>query len=355
MNAFDAQQTLCHYLSSRATVAEPEELPATEPHWTELLETSGRALLTPALYSALRRKNLLDQAPGDVAEYLLAVYELSVRRNLKLKKQLLKVVIEFNRHGIVPLILKGAIALVDDKPYCDIGVRMMRDLDILVAQEQLSQCVDLLSSMNFRFVDEQADWQTAHHVQPMYHKDSQAVIELHRQIAPGEYARLLPAEALRRDANPHRVGGAELYLPSADHRVIHNILHSHIVNQDFRMGRVDLGNLCELARLCDSFEPLLNWQQIAVAFDARQYRLAFRNYFESLNELFCYPIPEALTDILAAASGSSAAEFVRLGSELRTSASNLVEKPQNTLKLFSPDWLKYKFRHLQHLYRVSKR
>src|SRR2546423_2959302 len=95
--------------------------------WQSVIALANRTLLTPALFSALVHSGEINRLPDDVREYLRFIHDRNGERNCRLRAQLTEAVTALNRHGIVPLLLKGAIPLFfsDDK---QITARMTSDL-----------------------------------------------------------------------------------------------------------------------------------------------------------------------------------------------------------------------------------
>jgi hypothetical protein len=68
----------------------------------------------PALAAALRDLDLIGSLDAELAEFLLAVHAANLERNEELRGELAAAVGALNRTGIEPMLLKGAIRLVDD-------------------------------------------------------------------------------------------------------------------------------------------------------------------------------------------------------------------------------------------------
>lgn len=121
-------------VSSRACT----DLPAGQSEWEGLLHLSGEHLVVPQLRWALREQGLWAALPAEVADYLDAVYTLNLERNCGCEEQLRELVTRLNGIGVVPVLLKGAAALIDGL-YPTAGERMMSDLDVLVPANRLPE------------------------------------------------------------------------------------------------------------------------------------------------------------------------------------------------------------------------
>jgi hypothetical protein len=96
--------------------------------WPTVILIANTELMTPALWVALRDRQLTEYLPADVCEYLSEFYRLNKTRNAHLRKQVIEAVCQLNAIDIEPLLLKGAVGLFVET-FGDPGSRVMTDLD----------------------------------------------------------------------------------------------------------------------------------------------------------------------------------------------------------------------------------
>ena len=133
MNRLPALRFLCRCLGS----SEPDrkrsletEITSQSLPWEPVVELAGEHYMTPALYSALRGKGLLDVVPAELRDYLAAIHSLNCERNRRLVAQAFEIGGILNKIGIEPLLMKGVGNLLVGV-YPDSGVRMAGDIDLL--------------------------------------------------------------------------------------------------------------------------------------------------------------------------------------------------------------------------------
>ena len=214
--------------------------------WPRLVRLSGTHLLTPALAGPLADPGLDPWVPAELRDYLAAIHAAAAQRNLALRAQVAAVAAELNGIDVVPVLLKGAIRLVDGL-WPDPALRFMNDLDLLVPETELWNCVARLV---------RAGWQPcaatrqdlAQHV-ILVHPDAPVRIELHRQPLGGELEGLLPATRMLARATTLGLDGATVALPALEDQLVHLVAHGTLQHAFLRSGRCVLRELAELKLL----------------------------------------------------------------------------------------------------------
>src|SRR5262249_7931508 len=122
--------------------------PVAQADWIQVFERANADLLGPALWSALCASGEVTSLPADAREYLATLHRLNVARNKALRAQVLELVGALNERGIVPILLKGGLALFDG-PYADPAARMMRDIDVLVPARERDDAIAVLKRLGY--------------------------------------------------------------------------------------------------------------------------------------------------------------------------------------------------------------
>jgi len=82
----------------------------------------------------------------------------------------------------------------------------------------------------------------------LFHPSRDGYVELHRSLLSTRVpAQALPLEAVRADAEPLAWDDLRLWLPSLEHRLLHNALHHQVQNDVARSDRRDLRQLLEFS------------------------------------------------------------------------------------------------------------
>ena len=120
-------------------------VPAHGLDWDLLLEMTERHSLVPFLYRAIGRE---PEFPAAFRQRLEARYQESLRRNLFLTAELLRLLDTFAAAGISVLPYKGPV--LAQALYGDLGLRTFSDLDLLVRAADVPRAAHLLEDAGYR-------------------------------------------------------------------------------------------------------------------------------------------------------------------------------------------------------------
>lgn len=203
------------------------QLAATRFDWQGLLACADRHLMVPALAASLADLECARLAPPGLIELIDDVRERNARRNETLRAYLLDVVRLLNRVGIEPVLLKGAIRLVDDL-YPDPSWRYMGDLDVLVADRAVEAARALRAAGHVDGVDITAPDPLAalqHHLPPLRRPAGPTRIEIHMRPLQVVLGDLLTTAAVVASAEPLNIEGARMRIPGRCEQLIHVVGH----------------------------------------------------------------------------------------------------------------------------------
>ncbi len=214
--------------------------------WPRLVRLSGTHLLTPALAAPLADPGLDPHVPGELRDYLAAMHDAALERNLGLRAQVVELAACLNEIDIVPVLLKGAIRLVDGL-WPDPALRFMHDLDLLVPEAELWNCVARLARAGWRPCDEVRQDLAQHVI--LVHPDALVRVELHRHPLSGELGELLPASRMLARAASIQLDDAVVAVPALEDQLVHLVAHGMLQHRFLRNGRFVLRELVELKLL----------------------------------------------------------------------------------------------------------
>jgi len=268
--------------------------------WESVVELASRHLVTPTLYRGLADKGLLADLPADVRDYLGAIHALNDQRNRRLLHQTVEIAAALNGVGIEPVALKGMADLCAGL-YPDPGARVIGDIDLLVASNQLAAAVAALAAIGYR-ASGPADFAygSHHHDRPLARPDDAAWVELHTEPVAPAFASLLPGDRMLCAARRVAVGGQALGLPSPREQVVHNIVHTQLADRHYWLARVPLRPLADLARLRLQNDDRIDWREILAAFDRAGHGSACRAWLITAERLFGQDLPDGVTPDLGA-------------------------------------------------------
>jgi Uncharacterised nucleotidyltransferase len=218
-----------------------------------LARLAGRHLVTPMLAACLADPELRPRLPEAFALYLEFVHAENVRRNHALRDELGQAAVCLNRLNIEPLVLKGAIHLVDSL-YPEPGWRFMRDLDLLIPRERVGQAIAGLAGIGYHFMPDAAEHPTRHrHLAQLGRDDALVVIEIHTELLESRDA--LPAELVLARARLVELDGARVRVPDAADQLGHLVGHDRFDRDIYRSGFFLLRSVFETALLCQDNGP----------------------------------------------------------------------------------------------------
>ena len=190
-----------------------------------LMQLAGRHRVTPMLAKSILGAKQSCDLPDDFRFYLLFIHAQNDARNNALQRQLVEAVACLNVIGIEPVLLKGAIRLVDGL-YPDLGWRLMRDLDLLVPRERLHDAAAQLRWIGYASPSSstpRSHW----HLPPLVRAPAEAVIEVHEDLLGRPC--LCTAEQMIARSQPALVDGARVRIPDIADQLVHLIAHDQLM------------------------------------------------------------------------------------------------------------------------------
>jgi Uncharacterised nucleotidyltransferase len=262
--------------------------PTADFRWELLIEASSHHYVSPALAWCLR-----DQVdiPTDVREYLDAALALNCRRNGRLTDALVRIVATLNAIDIEPVLLKGAARLVDDV-YPAAKLRVLGDLDILIPGNRSTDAAAALKRIGF---DEDTDivLDAAHHHLPMLReRDTGAAVELHTELSTSPHDAIIPAAWFVEKTTLFKLRHSIVRLPEATRGAAHNIVHDQLNHGNYRLGRVQLRQLLDLAMYRKRYERMIDWTELDRRFGRIGKGTVLATYLKFAEDLLGQPMPD---------------------------------------------------------------
>ena len=300
-------------IAALRTAIHSEQLP-----WEAVVSLANNHLLTPAMWVVLTKKNLTDELPDEPRDYLRELHQLSKERNAKLRVQLLEAVRQLNRIDITPVLLKGAMHLVTDV-YGDTGARIMSDIDLLVPREKIDECLPALHGLGYEAEEDiHNDYhEDHHHCAPLFRPGDYGSLEIHRGLAESPYVDILPTEIGLAEAQPLEFRELSMKVLSPTHRLLHNILHSQLVDHNHTDGIMPLRSLHEVVTEYTANQQRVDWSDIQARMGQHNRGNALGAYLYMAHTLFGMSCPEGMGKTL-----SSRLYYQRCCAQLRWQRAN---------------------------------
>jgi hypothetical protein len=263
--------------------------------WMGLYRLASAQLVAPQLCATLAARGRLEAVPAVVRDALAELHRLNDARNVRLRRVLRDTVRLLNAAGIEPLLLKGSIALLQNQ-YPHAGARMLSDLDLALINAEAEAGETVLRTAGYRDADNcgPAHYRAPfHHVAPLFHPSGDGYVELHRAILSVRVpAAALPLARVRAAAEPVAWEGLRLWMPSLEHRLLHNALHQQVQDEAFRSDRRGLRQMLEFAQLrALPGAASIDWPARLAALDRLGLGTAVRAYLLAGERLFGQPLP----------------------------------------------------------------
>lgn len=122
----------------------------TDEGWTALIEMATRHGVAPLLYQRLKAPPLAGCVPDDVRERLRGLYLNTAARNVRLYEELRPLLLALHEVGIPVLVLKGAY--LAEQVYCNIALRPMSDIDLLVPASRAREVWRVVKDLGYRLI-----------------------------------------------------------------------------------------------------------------------------------------------------------------------------------------------------------
>jgi hypothetical protein len=260
-----------------------------------VLPIADRHLLLPALWKALCRKGLVGELAPSARDFLNEIYRLNASRNSRLRSLAIDIVDNLSHAGIASVLLKGGAFLFECAPE-DLGERMMLDLDVLVSHHDLTQSISVLRDLGYEAIGDQ---KLAHHHPPLFRQGEVATVEVHWHIC--EDAALLPTEHVFGDARMLDAGASRVWIPSPNHRIIHNLFHAAVQDGEFAGGVISLKALYDLIRIAGAHHGSIDWEEIGSVMRSCGFGRELEAHIYMASRLFGWQRPACITPTWRAA------------------------------------------------------
>ncbi len=153
--------------------------------WLTFLDYARHHRVYSLVYHKLKSNRLI-AIPPNIEQALAQDYRKNAFKMLQLAGQLDELCRAFHQAGIRVLVLKGPTLALE--LYQDLSMRTSKDLDLLIAIEDLEQAEQLMAKLGFvvktpvpRIFN---DWKWRAHHQAYYHPEKQVQVEIHWRMQP---------------------------------------------------------------------------------------------------------------------------------------------------------------------------
>jgi hypothetical protein len=252
--------------------------------WLDTIALANESMTTTNLAASVLNTGLDANLPEDAKNFLKEVLARNGKRNQRLLAQMSESIQALNAVGIAPMLLKGS-ALLAAQPTIENAWRMVSDIDLLVAEYELSLATNSLKSIGYTVFDE--DGSPAKTV-TLARPSDVGMLDIHTKTRGP--AALRADDALHHAKLSVSVGSARAFLPSPTFQFLHFVLHDLFHGRDFWRGSMDLRHLCDMARIISRHE--IDWTLLEKLFSRRTSAAVLSSQMIQLNRLLGIKVPE---------------------------------------------------------------
>jgi len=203
--------------------------------WPKIVKVSTGYMVLPALYLSLKRADLRQHLPEDLVLFCEEITHLNRERNNTIIKQSKALAILLKQHNIEPVFLKGTAHILEGL-YLDIGERMVGDIDLIVAKDQVEKAASILIKKGYKPLSPfiKGAQKQAKHYSRLIHSSEIAAVEIHWAIVLQSHKTSLNYQTIFREKSFVN----SVYVPSFSHQALHNMLNTQVNDKGFLYGKI---------------------------------------------------------------------------------------------------------------------
>ena len=266
------------------------ELPVA-PNWVAILSLANRALVTPQIYIAMTRSDMIGQLPEEVREFLLTIWMRNRERNRRLSVQLGEALRALNSVGIEPVLLKG-VGVWGSFGFEAPFDRILSDIDLLVKPAEAEIAVDALEKAGSQCL---ARYPKEMHVVAEFGRSTDVgSIDLHWR--PSGPLGVAEVPDLSLQCAPVSWQGGNAQLPAPALQIFFLVLHDQFHDGGYWRGGIDLRHLLDIRDL--SKDHSIDWSQLMALCQTRLVCNAVESQLIAAKRLVQACVPQHLTQRL---------------------------------------------------------
>jgi len=226
----------------------------TEAEWCQVMQWAREHRIAPLIYYSARTAGVLLQLPGRVKDELSSLYRNATLHALIVQRDLIRVNAALTSAGIRHLFLKGAF--LAPFAYPELGLRPMRDIDVIVPQPEALAAYNCLRRVGFQPYNSlgsqpEVFLRDTKHLPALHAPDGGTYVEVHvTLISPGQggFTATMPDFSQLSARSVSRVvAGEVISFPSAEDMLLHLCVHA-VYDHQLNNGPLALYDLHYLIR-----------------------------------------------------------------------------------------------------------
>jgi hypothetical protein len=233
-----------------------------------LLSLAHQYWLIGLFTNQLKTANVWNKLSDNFKNYLLDIEVIYLNRIDAIKTETIHVSRLLSDANINVTVMKGAASLFNGVAD-PISNRYMKDIDLLVAEDEQQKAYSLLKQHGYEkdaaYFDVNAV--DAHHAPPLL-KENLCYIELHRWVLAKHLDKVLDTDDVwKKSISLNIEDGLTVNQLSPTHQVVHCITHSEIQNGGYDQYHIDLHQLFNLYSIIMHFSDQIDWDDVQQHFE----------------------------------------------------------------------------------------
>ncbi|WNC71204.1 nucleotidyltransferase family protein [Thalassotalea psychrophila] len=254
-----------------------------------------------ALHNSLKKSNVWQTLDQELKDYLTELEQFYNQRNQGIKQEAIFACQILKDNDIPVVILKGSASLFNGvfKP---ISNRFMTDIDLLVPEDKWQQATQLFHQHGYTQSLEELDniGVNHHHAPPLFRQQGgHCCVELHRWALKEKYKDILSTNDVWQQAInlPLSEDLAVLQMVPTQ-QILLTIAHSELSHTAYQDTIIDWRQLYNLAALVTTHGNQIDWQQVLVKFDNKDYLPVLHAHLFAAEKLLRLQTPIAASNDL---------------------------------------------------------
>jgi hypothetical protein len=270
-----------------------QQLEHNELDWQAIMPLADQNFATTILFWQLQQKELLPLLPEELQQLLGQLFELNSERNRIILDEVNTLAKLLNPADIEPIFLKGSAALLMGI-YPAAGMRIMNDVDLLVPEQDLTTCVELMESVGYYPMEEVNLSENFYHLNPLVHAKHNIRFEIHKQLDLA-YNPQVDTRDIIAESMPVKVEDGVVRIPNKTHFTLHNILHHQVFNKGLFTEDVPIYQLYDLYAIREKYDSEIDWLLITAFFKEHAFPDALSYPLGLLRKNFSQPAPSGVS------------------------------------------------------------
>jgi len=228
--------------------------------WQALAALSQEQGVTPLLYRHIMKTPGSANIPEDFLQNLREISLSTLKRNLRIFKDVGQILRALAEQKIPVIPLKGVY--LAEKVYGNIGLRSMVDVDLLVHRPDLARAMVVMEGLGYRPLyplDIERECQNWHHL-PKLLRHGSMNLEFHWTLLPVNSPFHITIEQLWDRSQSAILEGVEVRIMAPEDLLLHLCLH--VAYMDSFSGK--LRPFCDIAWTIQTFKKKLDWERLAL-------------------------------------------------------------------------------------------